>query len=115
MIPRLEEIERLRGLLRRHRVVGIIGARQVGKMTLSRMLASEWRGESSFFDLDSAEHQARLADPMLALKSLRGLVIIDEIQRLPNLFTVLRVLTDTPSCRQGFLEWSLQEAWTESP
>ena len=93
MIPRLEEIERLRGLLRRHRVVGIIGARQVCKTTLSRMLASEWRGESSFFDLESAEDQARFADPMLALKSLRGLVIIDEIQRLPNLFTVLRVLT----------------------
>jgi len=103
MIPRNDEIARLRGLLRRHRVVGIIGARQVGKTTLARMLASEWLGKSSFFDLESIEDQARLADPMLALKSLRGLVVIDEIQRLPNLFAVLRVLADRPALPARFL------------
>ena len=103
MIPRNEEIAQLRGLLRRHRVVGIIGARQVGKTTLAREFASEWRARSSFFDLESIEDQSRFADPMLALKSLRGLVVIDEIQRLPNLFTVLRVLADRPTLPAKFL------------
>jgi hypothetical protein len=103
MIERHEEIAQLRGLLRRHRVVGIIGARQVGKTTLARMLSEQWHGRSSFFDLESIEDQARLADPMLALKSLRGLVLIDEIQRLPNLFTVLRVLADRPARPASFL------------
>jgi predicted AAA+ superfamily ATPase len=103
MIPRNEEIAQLRGLLRRHRVVGIIGARQVGKTTLAREFASEWRGRLSFFDLESIEDQSRFADPMLALKSLRGLVVIDEIQRLPNLFTVLRVLADRPALPARFL------------
>jgi uncharacterized protein len=79
MIPRNEEIVKLRGLLRRHRVVGIIGTRQVGKTTLAHMLASEWRGQSSFSDLENIEDQARLADPMLALKSLRGELIFSSI------------------------------------
>jgi predicted AAA+ superfamily ATPase len=103
MILRNDELLQLRGLLRRHRVVGIIGARQVGKTTLARMVSSEWRGGSSFFDLESYEDQARLADPLLALKSLRGLVVLDEIQRLPDLFTVLRVLADRPSKPAKFL------------
>jgi hypothetical protein len=103
MIERREELELLLGLLRRHRVVGIVGARQVGKTTLSRMLLKRWHGPSSFFDLENPEDQARLSDPMLALKPLRGLVVIDEIQRQPNLFTVLRVLADRPARPARFL------------
>jgi predicted AAA+ superfamily ATPase len=103
MILRHEELIRLRGLLRRHRVVGIIGARQVGKTTLAHMLSAGWRGKSSFFDLESFEDQSRLADPMLALKPLRGLIVLDEIQRLPNLFTVLRVLADRQAKPASFL------------
>lgn len=96
MLERARELATLRGLLRRHPVVAIIGARQVGKTTLARDLL---RGESRpthLFDLENPEDQARLAEPMLALKSLKGLVVIDEIQRHPGLFDVLRVLADRP-------------------
>lgn len=94
MIKRDKELTTLQELIQRHRVVGIIGSRQVGKTTLARFLAEQWRGPVSFFDAENPEDAARLADPMLALKNLQGLVVIDEIQRLPGLFTVLRVLAD---------------------
>lgn len=96
MITRSRELSTLRGLLGRHRVVGIVGARQVGKTTLARMLAEDWPGGATFFDLENPEDQARMADPLLALKSLKGLIVIDEVQRQPGLFNVLRVLVDRP-------------------
>lgn len=94
MIVRTREISTLTGLLKRNPVVGIVGARQVGKTTLARALAARTRGPSTFFDLEDPSHEARLEDPMLALKGLKGLVILDEIQRMPKLFPVLRVLAD---------------------
>lgn len=94
MIIRDKELATLNELIRRHRVVGIIGSRQVGKTTLARMLCKQWQDKVSFFDAENPEDAARLSDPMLALKPLQGLVIIDEIQRLPGLFNVLRVLAD---------------------
>jgi uncharacterized protein len=103
MIERSKEIATLRTLLRRHRVVGLIGARQVGKTTLARALAKTWPGRVAHFDLENPEDQARLADPMLALKPLSGLVVIDEVQRIPNLFPVLRVLADRPRPAARFL------------
>jgi len=103
MIARATELATLRGLLRRHRVVGIVGARQVGKTTLARMLAKQWPGGAAFFDLENPEDLARLADPLLALKPSKGLVIMDEIQRLPALFNVLRVLVDRPARPARFL------------
>jgi predicted AAA+ superfamily ATPase len=90
-------------LLRRHPVVGIIGARQVGKTTLARLLITGLRGPFSYFDLENPEDLARLDDPMLAIKGLKGLVVIDEIQRRPNLFPVLRVLADRPKPAPRFL------------
>jgi len=103
MIERAREIRTLKGLLRRHRVVGIIGARQVGKTTLARMLSRRYRGGVSVFDLESPDDMARLQDPLLALEGLKGLVIIDEVQRYPGLFQVLRVLADRPRGRARFL------------
>ncbi|HPO15419.1 MAG TPA: ATP-binding protein [Candidatus Hydrogenedentes bacterium] len=103
MLERKKDLHALRGLLKRHRAVGIIGARQVGKTTLARMLAHAWKGDVHFFDLENPEDLTRLSDPFLALKSLRGLVIIDEIQRQPEFFPVLRVLLDRPSCPARFL------------
>jgi predicted AAA+ superfamily ATPase len=94
MIKRNFELETLGNLLRRHPVVGIIGARQVGKTTLARAFANKSRGAVFYYDLENPEDLARLSAPMLALKGLRGLVVIDEIQRLPDLFAVLRVLVD---------------------
>ncbi len=103
MIKRERELETLQGLLRRHRVVGIVGARQVGKTTLARSLVAKVKTPSSYFDLENPEDLARLDDPMLALKGLKGIVVIDEIQRLPDLFPVLRVLVDRPASAPRFL------------
>jgi predicted AAA+ superfamily ATPase len=103
MIKRGRELETLRKLLKRHPVVGIVGARQVGKTTLARSLISAIGKSTSYFDLENPEDLARLADPMLALKDLKGLVVIDEIQRLPELFPVLRVLVDRPRSPSRFL------------
>ena len=71
-------------------VVGLIGARQVGKTMLARALI---RGEPqpvTFFDLEDPTDEATLADPKLALESLQELVVIDEVQRKEGLFRSLR-------------------------
>lgn len=94
LIERSRHREELQGLLERHPVVGILGARQVGKTTLARQLAARYDGPVSTFDLEDPTDLARLAEPMLTLRDLRGLVIIDEVQRRPELFPVLRVLAD---------------------
>lgn len=85
---------RARHLLRQSPVVALLGARQVGKTTLARQVAAAWRGPTTHFDLEDPRDLARLADPMLALAPLRGLVVLDEVQRRPDLFSVLRVLAD---------------------
>jgi len=103
MIDCQREVKILIGLLKRHPVVGIVGARQVGKTTLARFLMRTIGGTSTYFDLENPEDTARLSDPMLALKGLRGLVVIDEIQRAPELFPILRVLVDRPKSLIRFL------------
>jgi len=82
-------------------VVGLIGPRQVGKTTLARQYGA--RGEVSYFDLEDPADLARLDTPKLALEDLRGLVVIDGIQRRPGLFPVLRVLVDRPRNAAKFL------------
>lgn len=90
--------------LRGNPVVGLLGARQVGKTTLACELAKRRRGAVHFFDLESSADLAPLtADPMLALSPLRGLVVLDEIQRLPEVFPTLRVLADRPGVPARFL------------
>jgi uncharacterized protein len=103
VIERKEHLQRLRSLMRQFPVVGILGARQVGKTTLARQLVESHRGPVAYFDLESAEDLARLADPMLALRPLTGLIVLDEVQRRPDLFTQLRVLVDEPRTRRRFL------------
>jgi len=103
MIQRFCEIETLKKLIRRHPVVGIVGARQVGKTTLARSLLDSIGKPTSYFDLENPEDLARLADPMLALKDMKGLVVIDEVQRLPDLFPILRVLVDRSRGKSRFL------------
>jgi len=103
MIQRPEEFNMLRSLLNDYPVVGIIGARQVGKTTLARSLAKDQGGNKTYFDLENSEDLARLSDPMLALKRLTGLVIIDEVQQKPDLFRTLRVLADRPRRPARFL------------
>ncbi len=84
-------------------IVGILGARQVGKTTLARELARRSHRPSTFFDLERADDLAALADPLGALERLKGLVVLDEIQRLPEVFPVLRVLADRPRKPAKFL------------
>jgi hypothetical protein len=74
--------------------VAILGARQVGKTTLAGQIADGWSGRVHHFDLERPSDLARLAEPELALEPLDGLVVLDEIQRRPELFPVLRVLID---------------------
>ena len=85
------------------KIVLISGPRQVGKTTLARQMAKQTSGNVTIFDLENPTDIARLTDPMLALQNLDGLVIIDEIQRRPDLFPVLRVLADRRRSRTRFL------------
>ena len=90
-------------MLRQFPVVGVLGARQVGKTTLARQIMANRRGPSTFFDLESAADRARLGDPMLALRDLRGLIVIDEVYQAPDLFRTRRVLADETAARRRFL------------
>lgn len=103
MIARPAHLGRVRVLLREFPVVALVGPRQVGKTTLAGALASSWRGPVTRFDLESPADAARLVDPLLSLDPLRGLVVVDEIQRRPDLFPVLRVLADRPRRPARFL------------
>jgi uncharacterized protein len=103
MIERDREVETVRKLLHRHPVVGVIGARQVGKTTLARSLLATIKGPCSYYDLENPEDLVRLSDPMLTLKQMKGLVVIDEIQQQPDLYRILRVLVDRPRSLARFL------------
>ena len=85
---------KIRNLLDDYPVVALLGARQVGKTTLARKIAQGWSGETHHFDLESTADLARLSDAELALSPLQGLIILDEIQRRPEIFSTLRVLAD---------------------
>ncbi len=94
LIHRPTHLARVRSLLSSNRVVAVLGARQVGKTTLARELVRSAGGETEWFDLEDPRDLARLSDPMLALEKRKGLVVLDEIQRRPELFPALRVLAD---------------------
>jgi hypothetical protein len=89
--------------LRRVPVAAILGPRQVGKTTLALTLARRHGRPATRFDLEDPEDLRQLADAKLALSGLRGLVILDEIQRRPDLFPVLRVLADRRPVPARFL------------
>ena len=93
-LDRVFALGEVRRLLRQAPVVALLGPRQVGKTTLARQVAAAHRGATTAFDLEDPQDLARLTDPMLALAQCRGLVVLDEIQRRPDLFPVLRVLAD---------------------
>ncbi len=103
VIDRPAHLRAVRRLLGRFPVVGLLGARQVGKTTLSAAVGRAFRGEVTRFDLEDPAAVARLADPMLALGNLKGLVLLDEIQHRPELFASLRVLADRRPVKARFL------------
>jgi predicted AAA+ superfamily ATPase len=96
VINRAEHVAAVEKLLRSTPVVAILGARQVGKTTLARQIAARRRVAISF-DLEDDRARARLSDPMLALGAIKtGLIILDEVQHAPDVFSALRVLADRP-------------------
>lgn len=101
MIQRKAILVSLNDALRRSRVVLLAGPRQSGKTTLARELLDE--DSVNYFDLEDPASLARLDEPMTALRPLKGLVVIDEIQRRPDLFPVLRVLVDRKNAPARFL------------
>ena len=101
MLERPVYLDRLTEAARRSPIVALLGPRQCGKTTLARTFAQGRQATS--FDLESAVDQRRLQNPSLALGELEGLVILDEIQVLPELFPVLRGLADRPDHPARFL------------
>jgi predicted AAA+ superfamily ATPase len=103
IILRSRHLTRLHTLLAESPIVAIIGARQIGKTTLARQLAQQTAAPITVFDLENPRDLARLEDPLLALEGLEGLVVLDEIQRRPELFPILRVLADRRPLPARFL------------
>jgi len=101
-LPRLAYERRLLEKTKTFPIVAIIGARQTGKTTLAGKYAAG-RRDVTHLDLEDPRVVARLANPALTLEPLKGLVILDEIQRMPELFPLLRVLADRPDRPATFL------------
>jgi predicted AAA+ superfamily ATPase len=101
MIDRKREVQLVRTALKRSRIVALLGPRQCGKTTMARLLV---RPDSlNYFDLEDPQSLARLDEPATALRPLKGLIVIDEIQRWPDLFPLLRVLADRRPLPARFL------------
>ena len=101
MIARTTDSQAIRTALKRSRVVGLLGPRQCGKTTLAREFVQP--DSLNYFDLESPASLARLSEPETALRPLKGLIVIDEIQRRPELFPLLRVLADRRPLPARFL------------
>lgn len=101
MVDRKTDVGLVRAALKRSRVVALLGPRQCGKTTLARQFVPA--RSLNYFDLEEPSSLARLDQPDTALRPLRGLVVIDEIQRQPELFPLLRVLADRKPLPARFL------------
>ena len=101
-------------------VVALLGARQVGKTTLAGQVVNAWPGTSTLYDLEvAAVREALSATPERLLRNADGLVVIDEVQRMPALFEVLRPVCDDPNRRAVFLllgsaSWELIKGVSET-
>ncbi len=101
VIQRPSFLKQLSEAVRRSPVTALLGPRQCGKTTLARMFAED--RATAYFDLESEPDVRRLQNPELILGSLKGIVILDEIQEMPELFKVLRVLVDHPKNKAHYL------------
>jgi predicted AAA+ superfamily ATPase len=85
-------------------VTALLGPRQCGKSTLALRVLSGWKGETVYLDLERPSHLRRLRDPELFLVQQRGrLVCMDEVERAPDLFPVMRALVDDRALKLRFL------------
>ncbi len=104
VIARSQQVDVVLGRLKSFPAVAILGPRQIGKTTLARQVAQRAAHPVHWLDLENPADLNRLIDdPLLVLDELRGLVVIDEVQRRPDLFPVLRVLADRRPRRTRFL------------
>lgn len=101
LLPRVSLTGKVRAALRARPIVALLGPRQCGKTTVAKGLAADRSGE--YFDLEEPLSLARLAQPMTVLSGIKGLIVIDEVQRQPGLFPILRVLADRRPARAKFL------------
>jgi len=101
VIARRAQLKALATAVRRSPITALLGPRQCGKTTLARQFGESRR--AVHFDLESTASRHRLQNPELALGELEGLVVLDEIQAMPELFNVLRVLVDRPRNPARFL------------
>jgi predicted AAA+ superfamily ATPase len=101
MLPRPALLAATQAALARPPVVALLGPRQCGKTTLARQLVPA--NSARYFDLEDPISLARLEQPLTALADLQGMVVIDEVQRRPELFPLLRVLADRPETPARFL------------
>jgi len=101
VIVREKYVAQVETALRRSPVVALLGPRQCGKTTLARHVCTS--GVSEFFDLGSPRDQQRLQNPEMTLEACRGLVVLDEIQDKPELFSVLRSVVDQGTAKGPFL------------
>lgn len=101
MFNRIQLMNRIQQAIQRSRVIALLGPRQCGKTTLARLIVDA--NSSNYFDLENPRHLERLDHPMAALEGLQGTVVIDEVQRRPDLFQVLRVLADRAPLPAKFL------------
>lgn len=119
-IPRHRLLEAIRLRLAESPVVALLGARQVGKTTLAEQVAASWDGETVVFDLELPEtREAFLATPRNLLADRKGLVIVDEVQRVPEVFELLRPLCDDRKRQAVYLllgsaSWDLVKGVSET-
>ncbi len=103
MIKRTDKLNQIKSGFDRSPIVSITGLRQSGKTTLAKDFASQYQGACTHFDLEDPRSLARLSEPMTALENLSGFIVIDEVQRLPAVFPLLRVLADRKEKTACFL------------
>ncbi len=101
MIQRKDYLKQIQKAVSRSPVTSLLGPRQCGKTTLAHVFGDQH--SATYFDLESIPDQQRLQNPELMLGALSGLVVLDEIQLKPELFSSLRVLVDRPDNRTKFL------------
>src|SRR5262245_31998270 len=114
MIRRSKYIEIILKDLEKSRVVALLGPRQCGKTTLAKSILEELSKPSHFFDLENPEHLHALEQAKLTLEALSGLIVIDEIQRRPDLFPLVRYLVDSQNKRFFFLGSASQDLLRQS-
>ena len=119
-VERPELLAAVSGALSEAPAVALLGARQVGKTTLAEQIAAAWRGPSTVFDLEvAAAREALSGTPERLLRNSEGLVVIDEVQRMPGLFEVLRPICDDRERNAVFLllgsaSWDLIQGVSET-